>query len=108
LLDHHLPSTIAGVTYTPVPNVVAGSRPASGRATVSLILGVAGFFGFFLVIPSVLAVVFGHLALRETRTGAKTGHGTAIAGLIFGYLVAIPMLFIAAMMAFYAILGPAT
>ena len=22
MLDHHLPSTIAGVTYTPVPNVV--------------------------------------------------------------------------------------
>lgn len=68
----------------------------SGWATASLVTGILGVligccsFG----IPSILAVVFGHLALRETRTGARGGHGMAIAGLILGYLLVVPMIFL--------------
>lgn len=70
------------------------ATPTSGWATASLTMGVLGLlvgcctFG----IPSALAVVFGHLALRETRTGERTGHGAAIAGLILGYLLVLPMM----------------
>ena len=76
----------------PIPYVSVAPRPASGAATASLVLGIAGFLGFCLVIPSVAAVVAGHMALRETRTGEKTGHGMAITGLILGYFVSVTMI----------------
>jgi hypothetical protein len=63
---------------------------------VSLVCGL--FFFFFPV--SVVAVVFGHLALSEIRksAGRLKGDGLAIAGLIMGYagLAVIPVLIIAA------------
>jgi hypothetical protein len=80
------------VSY-PVHYVAVAPRPASGAATASLVLGLAGFFGFFLVLPSIAAIVAGHMATRETSTGAKTGHGMAVAGLILGYLVTVSMTF---------------
>lgn len=55
----------------------------SGKATASLILGI-----FFFVLPSaVLAIIFGHLSLREIKRsgGRLTGAGRALAGLILGY-----------------------
>lgn len=69
-------------TYAPftVPAVV----PTSGYATASLILGLTTFLTGG--ISGILAVIFGHLATRETKSGARAGHGMAIAGLILGYL----------------------
>jgi serine/threonine-protein kinase len=65
--------------------------PSSGKATASLVLGIfAILFSWFLVggFLGVLAAIFGHLALRDVRRsgGRLTGHGSAIAGLIMGYL----------------------
>jgi hypothetical protein len=65
-------------------------RPTSGTATASMIFGIAGLFLFCLVIPSLVAVLLGHSALKETRGGVKGGHGQAVAGLILGYVVMIP------------------
>lgn len=65
-------------------------RPTSGMATISMIFGIVGVLAFCLVIPSLVAVLTGHIALKETRGGIKAGHGQTITGLVLGYLVLIP------------------
>ncbi|MFC0866304.1 DUF4190 domain-containing protein [Sphaerimonospora cavernae] len=71
--------------------------PTSGYATASLVMGILGILGGWCAfgIPCFLAVILGHVALSETKNGRKGGHGMAIAGLILGYIVAIPALLIA-------------
>lgn len=65
-----------------------GGQPAvsttSGKAIASLVLGLFPI----LLIPSILAIVFGHIALSEIKKngGRLQGRGIAIAGLILGYL----------------------
>jgi len=56
--------------------------PTSGLAVASLVLGILwlGWLG------SILAVIFGHLALRSIRRGAERGWGLAVAGLVLGYI----------------------
>ena len=66
------------------PAFVPPSAPTNGFAIASLVLGILwlSFFG------SVLAVAFGHVALRQiarSKTPQK-GRGIAIAGLALGYL----------------------
>lgn len=75
--------------YYPPPPMV---RPTSGLATASMVLGIIGLLvGWCMLgIPSIVAVFLGHAALRETRTGERGGHGMAVAGLILGYILAIP------------------
>lgn len=60
-----------------------GPDSARGFAIASLVLGIVWLFG----IGSVLAVIFGHIALsRLKRAVSGAGRGMAIAGLILGYL----------------------
>jgi hypothetical protein len=71
----------------------------SGKAIASLIFGL-----FLFAFPSsVLAVVFGHLAVSDIRksAGRLKGEGMAIAGLVLGYvgLAAIPVILIMAAIA---------
>jgi Domain of unknown function (DUF4190) len=50
----------------------------------SMILGIASLIGFgYLILPSIAAVVTGHLGLRRE---SPQGRGFAIAGLVLGYL----------------------
>lgn len=59
-------------------------------ATASLVLGIVGVVVslFTFGIPSILAVVFGHLSLSQIRRNpSQEGRGLAIAGLVLGYLV---------------------
>ncbi|MGE3284505.1 MAG: DUF4190 domain-containing protein [Pseudonocardia sp.] len=58
--------------------------PTSGMAVASLICSLVGLFTFGL--GSIPGVVLGHMALPETRSGERGGHGLAIAGLIIGYV----------------------
>jgi uncharacterized membrane protein len=60
-------------------------RRSSTKATVSLVLGIAGFITVF---ASSLAIAFGTLALGDIRAsrGALGGRGLAIAGLVLGVL----------------------
>ena len=53
-------------------------------AVTSMILGIL----WICWIGSVLAVIFGHVALSQIKksNGTQTGRGFAIAGLILGYL----------------------
>ena len=61
----------------------------NGMAVAAMVLGIIGAvtFGFFLI-PSVLAVIFGHIALSNISKsdGRLGGRGMAIAGLVLGYL----------------------
>jgi hypothetical protein len=77
--------------------------PTSGWATASLVLGIIGLLaGWCLAgIPSLVAIVAGHIGLAETRTGARDGRGLAVGGLILGYLALIP----GALVFFLAVVG---
>lgn len=77
------------------PNHASQSAPlqqqTSGFAISSMILGILGIVigWIILTIPSILAVIFGHVARGKIRRsgGAITGDGMALAGLIMGYSV---------------------
>jgi hypothetical protein len=58
-------------------------------ALASMILGILGItvglcLIFFPVMP-ILAVIFGHIGLTQTRNTGAPGRGYAIAGLVTGY-----------------------
>jgi hypothetical protein len=56
--------------------------PPNGMAIASMVLGIvwAGWIG------SILAVVFGHVALKQIERTDQGGRGMAVAGLVLGYL----------------------
>ncbi|HEV3450071.1 MAG TPA: DUF4190 domain-containing protein [Acidimicrobiia bacterium] len=68
-------------TYQPVPSPAEVTR--NGMAVASLVLGLT----WLLWAGSILAVVFGHLALRQIAAsqGWQRGRGMALSGLILGY-----------------------
>jgi Domain of unknown function (DUF4190) len=72
--------------------VMVVTPPTSGTAVASLVCGILGFLvGWCLLgVPSIIAVLCGHVALNETRDNRKSGKGMAIAGLILGYLLVVP------------------
>ena len=71
--------------YPPQPS-------SNGLATASLVLGIIAIPLCFLVVPSILAVVFGGIGLnRAKQDPAIGGSGKAIAGLVLG-LVALAFL----------------
>jgi serine/threonine-protein kinase len=77
------------VRVVPVVPVIV-KPPSSGKATASLVLGIAALLLACIVVgglPGVLAAIFGHLALRDIRRseGRLRGQGAAIAGLLLGY-----------------------
>ena len=59
----------------------------SGMAVASLVLGIISIT-LFPILPSVLAVIFGHAARSSIRQsqGRLVGDGLAVAGLVLGYL----------------------
>lgn len=75
--------------------IVPGRLPvavSSSAATVSLVCGILAVVGIFAAglgfIPGLVAVICGHVALRNIRKsgGLLGGRGTARAGLITGYI----------------------
>lgn len=104
------PGYAAQTPAAPIPGAPAPGAPApypaypyapgrtSGLAIASLVLGIVWVFW----IGSILAVVFGHVALSQIKRsmGAVGGRGLAVAGLVLGYLgVAMLALFIVAAIA---------
>jgi Domain of unknown function (DUF4190) len=63
----------------------ATGTQTSGLAVASL---VTGLFFWCWVIPGIVAIVLGHLALEsiEDSVGTKTGRGMAIAGIVLGWV----------------------
>lgn len=67
-----------GYGYAPPP-----PTKTNGLAIASLVLGLTGFITCGLT--SILAVVFGHVALGQIRRDRTDGHGMALAGVILGW-----------------------
>ena len=69
----------------PPPAAVLVNPQTSGKAIVSLVLGI---FPVIPVLGSIAAVVLGHISLSEIHrsAGRLKGKGLAIAGLILGYI----------------------
>jgi hypothetical protein len=63
----------------------------SGLAIASLVLGILWLYW----IGTILAVIFGHVALSRIKrsSGQLRGRGLAIAGLVFGYLGVATLVF---------------
>jgi hypothetical protein len=89
----------------PSPGYLPATAPSSGMATASLIFGI---IGLFTGIGSIFAVVFGHIGLNQTRDGARSGRGMAVAGLVMGYIVLIPWLILMVLMMLGAVASPFT
>ena len=68
---------------------IASQPKSNGLAIASMVLGIVGLiFGWFiLAVPSILAVIFGHIARKRIKRsdGTMSGSGMALAGLITGY-----------------------
>lgn len=73
--------------------------PKSGLATASLVCGVIGLVTFIcsLGVPSLAAIILGTAALADTKRGAKSGHSTAKAGMVLGYVGVVPPLVVLAL-----------
>ncbi len=75
-----------GYWYPPAP-------PTSALAVVSLVFGILWLFW----VGSLVAIITGHLALRECREQGLGGNGLAVAGLVLGYIgaatFAVPFFF---------------
>ena len=79
------PPAVVPPSPVPVrPTFVAPAPSTNGFAIAALVCGVA----WFMWLGSFLAVIFGHVALRQIKAGggAQRGRGLAIAGLGLGYL----------------------
>ena len=87
--------------FPPPPPAYPVKAKTNGLALASMILGIVGItvglcLIFFPVMP-ILAVVFGHLGLSQTRTTGAPGRGYAIAGLVTGYIgIALAILWLIA------------
>jgi hypothetical protein len=62
--------------YQPYP-----VRKTNGMAVASLVCGICGFI---YLVPAILGIVFGSVALRQTRRDGSEGRGMAIAGIVTG------------------------
>lgn len=73
---------------TPV-SAQSGSNDGNGKAVAALVLGIVGLpICCPLLIPSILALVFGHMAKQEMDRGGNTSsnRGMATAGIILGWI----------------------
>jgi hypothetical protein len=107
---------VSAVPYQPAGYPQAAQRIAvqppltSGMATASMVLGILGVLGGWCLfgLPCILAVILGHIALRETRDGTRSGHGMAVAGLVLGYVFVVPMIAFTFMVFFGSVVGAVT
>jgi hypothetical protein len=65
----------------PYPGYAAPTS-TNGFAIASLVLGILWLYW----VGSILAVIFGHIALAQTSDRRQGGRGLAIAGLVLGYI----------------------
>jgi hypothetical protein len=81
------PAPPPGYAYPPPPpGVYYGYAPMQVRRTNALAIAalVCGICGFLYVVPAILGIVFGCIALRQIRREGSDGRGMAIAGIVTG------------------------
>lgn len=76
-----------GYVYGPPPTLIAPAAPrasTNGMAIAALVLGLVWVYG----VGSILAIIFGHLAMGQIdrSSGTQTGRGMGLAGAILGYV----------------------
>lgn len=82
----------------PPPPGSGRQSPSNGLATASLVLGILAIPLCTLVIPSILAVVFGAIGLsRSKQSPTQDGRGKAIAGLVLGSIALALMVLVFAL-----------
>lgn len=88
-----------------IPSIPQTTQKIPGLAIAGLILGIVSVMGAaILVIPTVLAIVFGHVSLaRIKRDPRLTGSGIAIASFVLGYVSIVFGILIAGLLAAMAI-----
>ncbi|HEX4790192.1 MAG TPA: DUF4190 domain-containing protein [Actinospica sp.] len=59
------------------------ARKTNGLAVAALVCGICGFL---YLVPAILGIVFGSIAVRQTRREGSDGRGMAIAGIVTGSL----------------------
>lgn len=66
----------------------AGPKTTSGLAVTSMIMGILSMLGgCYFIIPVILAVVFGHIAVTQCNKDPNlAGKGMAVAGLVMGWI----------------------
>jgi hypothetical protein len=68
--------------YQYPPYVAAPSQATNGMAIASMVLGILWLYW----IGSVLALIFGYVALGQIRERGQSGRGMAIAGIVLGWV----------------------
>lgn len=98
-MSNQTPPTLA------TPPAVSTAPKTPGLAIASLVLGIISMMGgAILIIPTVLAIVFGHISLSRIRKNPNlTGSGIAITGLVLGYVSILFGIFMAGLLAAMAI-----
>lgn len=66
----------------PYPYPYPPARSTNGMAIASMVLGIVWVYW----IGSILALIFGYLALSEIRKSKQAGEGMAIAGIVLGWV----------------------
>lgn len=68
------------------PGAYYGYAPLAARKTNSMAIAalVCGICGFVYLVPAILGIIFGIIALRQIKRESTDGRGMAIAGIITG------------------------
>lgn len=84
------PATPGGYQYPYMP--APAQVTVAGLAIASMVLGILWIYW----LGSILAIIFGHIAISQIRrsNGWKTGKGMAIAGLVLGYIGLATLIFV--------------
>ena len=81
-------------THIPPPVTQPRTMGTNGLAIASLVLGIVGFG-----VGSLLAVIFGHVALHQIKQRQQSGRGLAIAGLVLGSIAVVSFVVLLLVMA---------
>ncbi|MEV7692085.1 DUF4190 domain-containing protein [Microbacterium sp. NPDC089189] len=85
--------------YTPYPT----GPKTNSLAIVSLIFSIVGIIFILPFIGSVVAVITGHISLKQIKTRSEGGRGLALAGTIIGWVgVVLALIGIVSIIAFVA------
>ncbi len=68
------------------------ANSTNGWAVVSLVFAILGWTFVLFGFGQLIAVVAGHVARRQISRRGQAGDGMAVAGLVLGYILILPVL----------------